>query len=220
MEAPKIVVVGASNLVSLQKLPLVACNCDTPTCCQPQNHISGIPSNINFKVFAKPGAKFIHNNWEKDANNLFKQALNCNPTTIVFYMDILMNSLTVPPWLNPALHKPLSPARVIHCLKLIERKANARDCRFVVVLCRRRKSDEKKLEPGTSSNNTTSPETSLDNEFNRLLKDNFFHYFDLKLSNSAFKVNDSAHQTQLSLNLSLGRIIRFFYKQDQLLQDS
>ena len=41
----------------------------------------------------------------------------------------------------------------------------------------RRKSDERKIEPGTSSNQTeeatTSPETSLDNEFNRLLKDNF-----------------------------------------------
>ena len=49
---------------------------------------------------------------------------------------------------------------------------------------------------------------------NRLLKDNFFHYFDLKVSNSAFKVNDMAHQTQISRNLSPGRIIRSFREQD------
>ena len=127
-----------------------------------------------------------------------------------------MNSLTVAPWLNPSVHKPLSPSKVLHCLKLLERKANAKDCRFVVVLCRRRKSDEKKIEPSSNQTEeaTTSPAISLDNEFNRLLRDNFFHYFDFKLSNSAFKVNDSAHQTQLSLNLSLDRIIRFFHKQD------
>ena len=145
MEASKIVVVSASNIVSFQKLPLVACNWVTSTCSQPGNHIIGIFANIDFKIFAQPGAKFIHNNFEKEANNLFKQALNCNPTKIVFYMDILMNRLTVPPWINPTVHKPLFPAKVIHCLKLSEGKANAKDCRFVVLVCRSRKSDERKL---------------------------------------------------------------------------
>ena len=74
----------------------------------------------------------------------------------------------------------------------------------------------KKNEPGTSSQQNQVPpnDTLLDNKMNRLLKDIFFHYFDLKLSNSAFKVNDMAHQTQTSRNLLLGRIIRFFHEQD------
>ena len=63
----------------------------------------------------------------KEAKTLFQQALNCNPSTIVFYMDIVMNSLTVAPWLNPTVHKPLSLLKVLNCLKLLKRKANAKD---------------------------------------------------------------------------------------------
>ena len=107
---------------------MVASNCDTPNCSAPHSHITGIPDNIDFKFFAKPGAKFYHSNFEKEAKTLFQQALNCNPSTIVFYMDIVMNSLTVAPWLNPTVHKPLSPLKVLHCLKLLKRKANAKDC--------------------------------------------------------------------------------------------
>ena len=114
-------------------------------------------------------------------------------------------------------HKPESPESIIHILRGLERKAKARDIRYVVVLCRRRKTDEKN-EPGAVSQQSQMPpneyDTLLDNKMNRLLKDNFFHYFDLKLTNSAFKVNDMVHQTQTSRNLSPGRIIRSFREQD------
>ena len=74
----------------------------------------------------------------------------------------------------------------------------------------------RKNELGTSTQQNEQPPdyTLLDNRMNHLLKDNFFDYFDLKLSNSAVKVNEMAHQTQISRNLSLGGIIRFFYDQD------
>ena len=124
MDAPNIVIVGASNLVSVQKLPLVACNCETPNCTQPLNHITGIPPNINFTIIAQPGAKFYHSNSHKEAKNLFAQALELNPSTIVLYTDLIMNSLTLAPWLNPLQHIPLSPESVIHILKGLERKAN------------------------------------------------------------------------------------------------
>ena len=129
-EAPKIVIVGASNLVSLQKLPLVACNCETLNCSQPLDHLTGIPPLIDSKIIAQPGAKFNHSNFEKEDRNLFAQALELNLSTIVLYMDLLMNSLTVAPWLNPLQHKPQSPESVIHILKGLERKANAKDIRF------------------------------------------------------------------------------------------
>ena len=110
-----------------------------------------------------------------------------NPSTIVLYMDVIMNTLTDALRLNPLQHKPESPERIIHILKGLEQKANARDIRFVVVLCRR-KTDEN--EPGTSSQQHQMPpnDTLLDSKMNRLLKDNLFHYFDLKLSNSAMKL--------------------------------
>ena len=56
-------------------------------------------------------------------------------------------------------------------------------------------------------------DTLLDNKM-KSLEGYFFHYFDLKLSNSAFKVNDMADQSQISRNLSLGRNYRFFHEQD------
>ena len=103
------------------------------------------PSNshsvLDVKVL-KPGAKFNHNC--KEAKNLYQQALNSNPSTIVLYMDVTMNSLTVAPWLNPMQHRSESPERIIHILRGLERKANTRDISFVVVLNRRRKTDEKK----------------------------------------------------------------------------
>ena len=61
------------------------------------SHWTGTPPHIDFKIFAKQGAKFNHINWEKEAKNLFQQALNSNSSTIVLNMDVIMNSLTVAP---------------------------------------------------------------------------------------------------------------------------
>ena len=110
----------------------------------------------------------------------------------------------------------LSPQENLQTLFVFEGKANPQDIKFVV-LCRRRKEDKVKLQPATSRQPGDAPLpfdslSTIDNEMNTLLIENFFHHSDLKLSNSAFKINDSAHQTQLSLNLSLGKIIRFFMR--------
>ena len=215
MNSPSVVIIGASNLVSKKKEPLEACNCLTPECTRKDEHLTNLPENSTFQIFAQPGAKINHPNEVKSAETLFKKALALRPKTIVFYMDIIMNSLTSPPWL-PNL-PVLSPQEVLRKLFVFERKANAQDIKFVVVLCRRRKEDKLKLQPGTSRQPGDAPlpfdsDSTLDNEMNTLLKENFFYYSDLKLSNAAFKINDSAHQTQLSLNLSLGKIIRFFNK--------
>ena len=71
---------------------------------------------------------------QKSAGKLFRKALALNPRTIVFYMDILMNNLTSAPWRS---HAPLLTIKeVLRKLFVLERKANAKDCKFVSVLCR------------------------------------------------------------------------------------
>ena len=209
MNTSSLVIVGASNLV-YNKKPLVACNCETSECHRKDEHLTNIPPDASFTIIARPGAKFGHKNQDKCAENLFKKALALSPRTIVFYMDILMNSVTSPPW-QP--NSPvLTPEKVLRKLFTLERKANAKDCNFVLVLCRRKRSDRQKLPPSTSRHPGEQPREiyDIDNEMNSLLKQNFFSYVDLKLSNASFKVNDEAHQTQVSKNLSLGRIIRYF----------
>ena len=99
MTSPSIVIVGASNLVTFKRQPLVACNCPT-VCVAKENHVTGISPDVTFEVIAKPGAKFGHNNPEKDAFNLIEEAMSKSPETIVIYMDLIMNTLTVPPWLS------------------------------------------------------------------------------------------------------------------------
>ena len=99
---------------------------------------------------------FCHRNPEKSAGKMFSKALALNPRTIVFYMDILMNSLTSPPWRS---HAPLlTPEEVLRKLFVLERKANAKDCNFVSVsvLCSAKNHTEKiyhHLLSGTLSRN-------------------------------------------------------------------
>ena len=80
MNNPSVVIVGASNLVSIQRQPLVACDCSTSECTARDQHITGIPPHVSFKIIAQPGAKFEHKNPEKDAYNMFRTTLprdNC-----------------------------------------------------------------------------------------------------------------------------------------------
>ena len=53
MTNPSIVIVGASNLVSFKRQPLVACNCPT-VCVSKDNYVTGIPPDVTFQVIAKP----------------------------------------------------------------------------------------------------------------------------------------------------------------------
>ena len=153
MNTPSLVIVGASNLI-FNKQPLVACNCKTSECHKKEEHLTNIPRNASFTKIALPGAKFCHRNPEKSAGKLFSKALALNPRTTVFYMDILMNSLTSPPWRS---HAPLlTPEEVLRKLFVLERKANAKDCNFVSVLCRAKDHTEKiyhHLLSGTLSRN-------------------------------------------------------------------
>ena len=101
---------------------------------QKKEHLTNIPRNASFKKIALPGANFGHRNPEKSAGKWFRKALALHPRTIVFYMDILMNNLTSPPWRS---HAPLLTIKeVLRKLFVLERKANAKDCNFVSVLCR------------------------------------------------------------------------------------
>ena len=95
---------------------------------------------------------------------------------------------------------------------MFERQANAQDIEFVNFY--RRNEEKVELAPGASRQPDDAPlpfesDSTIDNQMNFLLKKQFFHDSDLKLFNSAFKENDSAHQTQMTINRSLGKIIRF-----------
>ena len=97
----------------------------------------------------------------------------------------------MPPHIENKSSPVMSPAPVENSLKDLEKKC---PCRFVVILVRRRKEDEKKFLLGTSRNSGDRPRQincDLDVQMNRVLKDNF-KYFDLHLSNSSFKNKDSA----------------------------
>ena len=202
MPGPNVIIVGASNLVSKKKQPLISCNCYSQ-CTRKEEHLTSIPATASFRIVAQRGAKFFHKKEFKDVYYLFEQALSQSPKTIVLYMDCVMNSLTVPPFAkNRKTYQPSKPEDVLKILKEMKERANAKDVQFVVVLSRRRSDTEAKTEENQKKH--------VDNTMNRLIKDNHLQYFDLKLSKSSFKEGDPAHQTQLSINLSLGRIIRYF----------
>ena len=207
--ATRVAIVGASNLVSFERQPSIACTCNGK--CNNKKHGPQVPGNVQFKLFAKGGAKFNHPNREKNADKLFNDALSFNPSTVIIFHDIIMNSLTLPPNLENKSLPVMSPDQVKSALKDLEKKC---PCRFVVILVRRRKEDERKLPLGTSRNSGDQPRQfscDLDVRMNRVLKDNF-KYFDLHLSNSSFKINDSAHQTSDSLKQTVGKIVRYFGK--------
>ena len=90
---------------------------------------------------------------------------------------------------------------------MFERQANAQHIKFVVVLYRR-KEDNVELAPGASRQPADAPllfesDSTIGNQMNSLLREHLFHYSDLKLPNSAFKENDSAHQPRMTINRSL-----------------
>ena len=145
-----------------------------------EEHLTNIPRNASFTKIALPRAKFCHRNPEKSAGKKFRKALALNPRTIVFYMDIIMNNLKSPPWRS---HAPLlTPEEVLRKLFVSERKANAKDCNFVSVLCRA-KDHRENLPPSTFRYPVEEPRElyNFDNKRNRLLRETFFHYSDLKL---------------------------------------
>ena len=174
MNSPSVIIIGASNLVSKKKEPLVACNCSTPNCTRKDEHLTNLAENSTFQIFAQPGAKINHPNEAKCAETSFKKALAFRPKTIVFYMDIILNSLTSPPWLQNS--PVLSPQEVLRKLFEFERRANAQDIKFFVVLCRRRKEDKVKLQSETSRQPGDAPspfDSTIDSEMNTLMKENF-----------------------------------------------
>ena len=149
----RVALVGASNLVSFERQPWVACNCEEP--CKNRAHRPQVPHDVVYKIFAKGGARFNHYDKKKDLEILFKDALTFRPHTLVIYYDALMNSFTLPPHAPPN-SSTLTPHRVIEKLLKMQRNCPGR---FVVVLCRRKQdacklpfdTNRKKGTPGDSS---------------------------------------------------------------------
>ena len=77
--ATRIPIVGASNLVSFEKQPLINCTCNGK--CNNKNYGPQMQGNVQFKLFAKEGAKLNHPNREKNADKLFNDALSFNPNS-------------------------------------------------------------------------------------------------------------------------------------------
>ena len=97
-------------------------------------------------------------------------------------------------------------------LQILEKKC---PCRFVVVVGRRKAEDDRKLPPGTSRSKGDMPldfECDFDCKINRLIKN--FLYYDLKLSNSSFSINDNAHQTPHPLKQCEGKMLHYYSKKN------
>ena len=195
-------------LVSETRQPLVACNCDTSHCTREDEHFTNLQAAFTFQIFCQPGSKINHPNPAKFAEK-FERVLALTPKTVIFYMDFIMNSLTSPPWLQ---NSTVKSSRSFPKTMYLKDKPTL-ETLSLFVLCRTNE-DKVELAPGAYRQPDDAPlpfesDSTIDNQMNFLLKEQFFHYNDLKLSNSAFKENDSAHQTQMTINRSLGKIIRF-----------
>lgn len=205
----RIALVGASNLVSFERQPWVPCTCN-PLPCKFPSHCPQVPDDVVYKTFAESGARFQHRLLAKDCKTLFHQAEYFFPKTIIIYHDVIMNSLTLPDHAPPHA-KVMTPAEVLGELKLLEIQCKAD---FVVVLVRRKREDRVKINDGSGRNKGDQPnqfESDLDVEMNKLLKANFAFY-DLGLSNASFLPNDSAHQTEVSLKMSISKLVKFYAK--------
>ena len=200
----RIALIGASNLVSFESQQWVACTCEAT--CKVKEHSPQVPADIVYKIYAAGGAKFRHPKPDKNAAIMFHTAIEeFKPNVVVFYHDIIMNSLCLSPFAPPNA-TVLTPQQVYEDLRVLERDC---PCHFAVILCRRRKEDAIKITPSNKADGDQQFESTIDLEMNRFLKDHF-NYLNLKLTNSSFNVNDAAHQTVDSLKMSIQKIVKFY----------
>ena len=129
----RVALVGASNLVSFERQPWEACNCEEPR--KNKAHCPQVPHHIVYKTFGEGGARFNHHQEKKDLEKLFTDALTFRPHTHVIYYEASMNSFTLSPHAHPNC-STITPRQKIPRLLRLQRNCLGR---FVVVLCRRKK---------------------------------------------------------------------------------